>query len=151
MLIRCCFAIIRMVDTIYFASSRSSFQFHSTIGTVHHVFLQHLDFYLDHATLFLIQVLGGGIHEIFILASSCALYIYIYMCMYLFLVDQFLPLIDFSLFVQQSLLWIYTLTTPNMTTLHIMTTIILVYMASYMTTGCGHANHAFSVNVCSQG
>jgi hypothetical protein len=26
----------------------------------HHVFLQHLDFYSDHATFFLVQVLGGG-------------------------------------------------------------------------------------------
>ncbi len=41
---------------------------------------------------------------------------YIYMCVHLFLVDQFLPLTGFSLFVQQSLLWIYTLTTLNITT-----------------------------------
>jgi hypothetical protein len=53
MLIRCCFAVIVMVDTIYFASSWSSFKFLPTFGIVHHVHLQHLDFYSDHATLFL--------------------------------------------------------------------------------------------------
>jgi hypothetical protein len=56
MLIRCCFAIIVMVDTIYFASTQSSFKFSLAFGTIHHVLLQHLDFYLDHATLFPAQV-----------------------------------------------------------------------------------------------
>jgi hypothetical protein len=42
----------------------------------------------------------------------------IYMCMHLFLVDYFIPLTGFNLFVQYSLLWIYTLMTPNVTTLH---------------------------------
>jgi hypothetical protein len=65
-----------MVDTIDFASSWSSLKFPPTFGTVHHVFLQHLDFYSDHATFFLAQV-WGGIHENFISASSCALYIYV--------------------------------------------------------------------------
>jgi hypothetical protein len=74
MLVRCYFVIIIMVDTIYFASIWNSFKFPSGFGTVHHVFLQHLDFYSDHATLFPTQV-WGGIHEIFILASFCALYI----------------------------------------------------------------------------
>jgi hypothetical protein len=41
-----------MVDTIYSASIRSSLEFPSAFDTVHHVLLQHLDFYLDHATLF---------------------------------------------------------------------------------------------------
>jgi hypothetical protein len=77
MLIRCCFVIIVMVDTIYSASSQNSLKFSLTFGTIHYVFLQHLDFYLDHATLILAQV-GGGIHENFILASSCALYIYVH-------------------------------------------------------------------------
>jgi hypothetical protein len=36
MLIRCYFAIIIMVDTIYSASSRSSFKFPSAFGIVHH-------------------------------------------------------------------------------------------------------------------
>jgi hypothetical protein len=76
MLIRCYFAIIVMVDTIFFALSQSSFKFSSAFGTVHHVLLQNLDFYLDHATLFPTQV-WGGIHENFISASSCALYIYV--------------------------------------------------------------------------
>jgi hypothetical protein len=76
MLIRCCFAIIVMVDTIYSASSRSSLKFSLAFGTVHHVLVQHLDFYSDHATLFSAQVYGG-IHENFISASSCASYIYV--------------------------------------------------------------------------
>ncbi len=79
MLIICCFAIIIMVDTIYFASSRSSFKFPPAFGTIHHVFLQHLDFYTDHATFSQLRF-GGGIHENFISASSCALYIYICAC-----------------------------------------------------------------------
>ncbi len=95
MLIRCCFVIIVMVDTIYFTSSQSSFNFSLAFGIVHHVFLHHFNFYLDHATLFPAQV-WGWIHENFISASSCALYIYL--CMHLFLLDQFLPLNGFSLF-----------------------------------------------------
>jgi len=39
MLIRCCFAIIVMVDTISSTSSRSSLKFSPTFGTVHHVLL----------------------------------------------------------------------------------------------------------------
>jgi len=76
MLMRCCFTIIIMVDTIYFASSWSSFKFLSAFGIVHHVLLQHLDFYSDHAMLFSAQV-WAGIHENFISACSCALYIYV--------------------------------------------------------------------------
>jgi hypothetical protein len=76
MLIKCCFVIIVMVDTIYSASGRSSFKFPSAFGIVHHVFLQHLDFYSNHATLFPAQV-WGGIHDNFISASSYALYIYV--------------------------------------------------------------------------
>jgi len=49
-LIKCCFAIIVMVDTIYFASRQNSFKFLLAFGIVHHVLLQHLEFYLDHAT-----------------------------------------------------------------------------------------------------
>jgi hypothetical protein len=56
MLIKCCFAIIVMVDTIYYAPSRSSFKFPLTFGIVHHVLLHHFDFYLDHATFFPAQV-----------------------------------------------------------------------------------------------
>jgi len=77
MLIRCCFAITVMVDTISSASSQSSLKFPPAIGTVHHVLLQHFDSYSDHVTFFPVQV-WGGIHENFISASSCALYIYIY-------------------------------------------------------------------------
>jgi hypothetical protein len=56
MLIKCCFVIIVMVDAIYFASSRSSFKFLLAFGIVHHVLMQHLDFYSDHATFFSAQV-----------------------------------------------------------------------------------------------
>ncbi len=52
MLIRCCFVIIVMVDTISSDSSQSSLKFSLAIGTIHHVLLQHLVFYSDHATLF---------------------------------------------------------------------------------------------------
>jgi hypothetical protein len=45
-----------MVDTIYSTSSQNSFKFPLAFGIVHHVLLQHLDFYLDHATLFSAQV-----------------------------------------------------------------------------------------------
>jgi hypothetical protein len=68
MLIRCCFAITIMVDTISSASSRSSLKFPLAIGIVHHALLQHLDSYSDHAMLFSAQV-WGGIHENFISAS----------------------------------------------------------------------------------
>jgi hypothetical protein len=50
---QCYFAIIAMVDTIFSASNQSSLKFLLTFGIVHHVLLQHLDFYSDHATLFL--------------------------------------------------------------------------------------------------
>jgi len=66
-----------MVDTISFASSRNSLKFLPAFGTIHHVLLQHLDFYLDHTMLFLAYVWGGGIHENFI-SAYCALYIYVH-------------------------------------------------------------------------
>jgi len=59
MLIRCCFVTIVMVDTISFASSRNSLKFPLAISIVHHVLLQHLDSYSDHAMLFPAQVWGG--------------------------------------------------------------------------------------------
>jgi hypothetical protein len=76
MLIKCCFV---MVDTISSTLSRNSLKFSSTFGNVHHVLLQHLDFYSDHATFFPAQV-WGAIHEIFISTSSYALYIYVCVC-----------------------------------------------------------------------
>ncbi len=39
MLIRCCFAIIIMVDTIYSTSNQSSFKFPLAFGIIHHVLL----------------------------------------------------------------------------------------------------------------
>ncbi len=76
MLIRCCFVIIVMVDTIYSASSWSSLKFLPAFGTIHHVFLQHFDFYSNHATLFPAQVFGGDTWEFHL---SLLLYI-VYMC-----------------------------------------------------------------------
>ncbi len=66
-----------MADTIFSASSRNSLKLLSAFGIVHHVFLQHLDFYSDHAMFFPAQV-WGGIHKNFISASSCTLYIYVH-------------------------------------------------------------------------
>jgi hypothetical protein len=62
---------------IYSSSNQSSFKFPSAFGTIHHVLLQHLDFYSNHATFFPTQV-WGGIQENFISTSSCALYIYVH-------------------------------------------------------------------------
>ncbi len=76
MLIKCCFVTIVMVDTIFSASSRSSLKFPLAIGTVHHVLLQHLDSYSDHAMLSRLRS-RGGIHENFISASLVHC---IYMC-----------------------------------------------------------------------
>jgi isoprenylcysteine carboxyl methyltransferase (ICMT) family protein YpbQ len=82
MLIKCCFAIIVMVDTIFVASSQNSFKFLLAFGTIHHVLMQHLDFYLDHTMFFLAQVWGGYMRNSFQPIVHC-----IYMCMHLFLVD----------------------------------------------------------------
>ncbi len=125
MLIKCCFATTVMVDTIFFASSWSSLKFPLAIGIVHHVLLQHLDSYSDHAMLFSAQV-WGGIHENFISASLVHC-IYMCVCMHFFLVDQLIPLTGFNLFVQQNLLRIYILTTPYVTTLHVTTTVMPVH------------------------
>jgi hypothetical protein len=76
MLIRCYFVITVMLDTISSYSSRSSLKFLPTFGIIHHVLLQHLDFYSNYATFFSTQV-WGGIHENFILTSSYGLYIYV--------------------------------------------------------------------------
>jgi hypothetical protein len=95
MLIKCFFAITIMVDTTYFASSRSSFKFSSAFGSVHHVLPQHFDFYSDHATFFPAQV-WEGIHENFISASSCALYICI--CISFWLISFYLWLVLIFLF-----------------------------------------------------
>jgi hypothetical protein len=84
MLIRCYFEITIMMDTISSASSRSSFKFPPTFGIIHHVLLQHLDFYSDHATLFLVQVLGG---EYMRISFQPSLVHCIYMCVHFFLID----------------------------------------------------------------
>ncbi len=117
MLIKCFFVIIVIMDTIYSTSSQSSLKFPPTFGIVHHVLLQHLDFYLTMPRFSRLKF-GGGYMRI---SSQPPLVHCIYMCMHLFLVDQFLPLTSFSLFVYQSLLWIYTLITPYVTTLHVTT------------------------------
>jgi len=76
MLIRCCFVITVMVDTISFASSQSSLKFSSTISIIHHVLLQQLDSYSDHATLFPAQVWGGNKR----ISSQPPLVHYLYVC-----------------------------------------------------------------------
>jgi hypothetical protein len=86
----------------------------------------------------------GGIHENFISTSSCALYIYVRPSLFGWLVSTFHC---FSLFAQWSLLWIYTLTTLNVMTLHITIVVMSIYMASYMMVGYRLANHALRVNV----
>jgi hypothetical protein len=85
MLIKCCFAIIIMANTIYSTSSQSSFKFLSTFGIVHHVLPQHLDFYLDHAALFLAQVWGGDTWEFHLNLLLCILYICV--CIYFWLIS----------------------------------------------------------------
>ncbi len=117
MLIRCCFAIIIIMDTIYSASSQSSFKFPLAFGIVHHVFLQHLDFYLTMPCFSQLKFWG-----VYMRISSWPPLVHcIHMCMHFFLVDQFLPLTGFSLFVQQNLPRIYTLTTSYIMTLHVTT------------------------------
>jgi len=77
-----------MVDTIYSALNQSSIKFPLAFGTVHHVLLQHLDFYSDHAMFFLAQV-WGGIHENIISASFYALYINVRAFLFSWLVSTF--------------------------------------------------------------
>jgi hypothetical protein len=86
MLIRCYFVTTVMVDTISSASNRSSLKFPSAIGIVHHVLLQHLDSYLDHATLFRLRS-GGGYMRI---SSQPPLCIVIYVCACIFLISFYL-------------------------------------------------------------
>jgi hypothetical protein len=96
MLIRCCFSIIVMVDTIYYASSQSSFKFPPTFGTIHHVLLQHLDFYLNHATFFPAQVLGGDIWKFHLNLLLCI--VYICACISFWLISFYLWLVLVFLF-----------------------------------------------------
>ncbi len=96
MLIRCCFVIIVMVDTIYFASSRSSLKYPSTFGTIHHVLLQHLDFYSYHVTLFPAQVWGRDTWEFHLSLFLCI--IYICACISFWLISFYLWLVLVFLF-----------------------------------------------------
>jgi hypothetical protein len=140
MLIRCCFATTVMVDTISSASSRSSLNFSLAINIVHHVLLQHLDSYSDHATLFRAQV-WGGIHENFILASSYALYIYVCACISFWLINLYLWLALVFLFSR-----IYYGFTPlrHRTSQHYTSWQLLCpYMASYMMASYRHAHVRF--------
>ncbi len=88
MLNRCCFAITVMVDTISFTSSRNSLKFPSIIGTVHHVFLQHLDFYSDHAMLFPAQVWGGDTWEFHLSLLLCI--VCVCSCIFFWLISLYL-------------------------------------------------------------
>jgi len=93
LLIRCYFERVVMVDTIYSTSSWSSFKFPPAFGSVHHVLLQHLDFYSDHATLSRFKS-GEGIHENFISTSFCG----ICACISFWLISFYLWLVLFFLF-----------------------------------------------------
>jgi hypothetical protein len=88
MLIRSCFAITIMVDTISFTSSQSSFKFSLAIGIVHHVILKHLDSYSDHAMLFPAQVRGGYMRISF--QPPLAHCIYICACISFWLISLYL-------------------------------------------------------------
>jgi hypothetical protein len=96
MLIKCYFAIIVMVDTIYFASSRSRLKFPLTFGIVHHVLQHHLDFYSNHATFFSVQVCEGGgtwefhLNLLFYIVYICACIFFWSISFYLWLVLVFL-------------------------------------------------------------
>jgi len=90
MLIRCCFGIIVTMDSIYFASSLSSFKFLPTFGIVHHVLLQHLDFYSDHAMLFPTQVWGDTWEFHF---SLLLCIVYICVCISFWLISFYLWLV----------------------------------------------------------
>jgi len=109
-----------MVETIFSPSSQNSLKFLLTFGIVHHVLLHHLDFYLDHATLFSTQVLGG-IHENFISTSYCAVYIYVRASFFGWLVSTFDWFKSFCLIEFIMDLHLYNIvchdTTPHDTTL----------------------------------
>jgi hypothetical protein len=90
MLIRCYLSIIVMVDTIYSTSSRNLLKFLSTFGTVHHVLLQHLDFYSDHAMFFLAHV-WGDTWKFHLSPLLCIVYICV--CIYFWLISFYLWLV----------------------------------------------------------
>jgi len=140
MLIRCYFAIIVMVDTIFSTSSRNSFKFPSAFGTVHHVLLQHRDFYSYHATLFLAQI-WGGIYENFIPASSCALYIYICACIFFWLNSFYFWLVLVFLF--SKIYYGFTPLRHHMSQHYTSQQLSCPYMASYMMASYRHAHHPF--------
>ncbi len=85
-----------MVDTISFTSSWSSFKFLLAFGTIHHVFLQHLDFYLDHATFFPHSGLGGDTWEFHLNLILCIVYICV--CVSFKLINFYLWLVLVFLF-----------------------------------------------------
>jgi hypothetical protein len=96
MLIRCCFAIIVMVNTIYSASSRNLLKFSLTFGTIHHVLIYHLEFYSNHATFFPAQVWGGYTWEF---PLNLLLYIvYICVCISFWFINFYLWLVLVFLF-----------------------------------------------------
>jgi len=140
MLIRCYFTITIMVDTIFSTSSRSSLKFMPAIGSIHHVLLQHLNSYSDHATLFSAQV-KGAIRENFILASFCALYIYVCVCISFWLINLYLWLALVFLFSR-----VYYGFTPlrhRMSRHYTSWQLSCSYMASYMMANYRHAHVHF--------
>jgi hypothetical protein len=90
--------------SIYSASSWNSFKFLSTFGIIHHVFLQHLDFYLDHATFFLAQGWGDTWEFHF---SLLLCIVYICACIFFWLISFYLWLVVVFLFS-----WVYYRFTP---------------------------------------
>ncbi len=99
MLIRCCFVIIVMVDTLYFASSQNPLNFSPAFGIVHHVLLQHLDFYSNHAIIFPAQIVGGDTWQFHLSLIFCILYIYVCVCMCVCVFAFFFLLISFYLWL----------------------------------------------------
>jgi hypothetical protein len=89
MLIKCCFAIIVMVDTIFSASNQSSLKFLPAFGTIHHVLLQHLDFYSDHATLDFYSDMGGDTWEFHLNLLLCIMCVCVCASLFGWLVSTF--------------------------------------------------------------
>jgi hypothetical protein len=96
MLIRCYFAIIIMVATIYFSSSRSSLKFPPTFGIVHHVLLNTLISIQTMPHFFWLGFWGDTWEFHFnLLLYIIYIYIYIYICacIYFWLISFYLWLV----------------------------------------------------------
>jgi len=83
--------------------------------------------------------LGGGIHEKFILASSCALYIYVHASFWLISFYLWLVLVFLFSRVYYGFTPLWHRTSRHYTSRQMSCS----YMASYMMANYGHAHHAF--------